>query len=131
MASIAIWFCLALLFLSTEYGDAAVSCESSLRIILPRLFTHCNDPPPCAYGPWSRWFYTGVLKSDSRCDSNKVRQHNRTRTAPASATPACKRQLRPEKQTKYECMCDNSAYQAYILYMYTISIIVGMVHTQS
>ena len=100
MTFLVTWLCLALLMLSTEYGDAAVSCDSRLRFHLPHLFSHCNESSPCAYGPWSEWSYTGVLKNDSRCNSGKVRQHKRARTA---STPACESHLLPESEAEYEC----------------------------
>ena len=96
-----IWLCLSVLILLAGYSAVAISCDSSLRILFPHLFTHCNNPSTCGYGPWGRWFYTGMLKNDSKCDSGKMRQQNRTRTA---STPACESQLQPEKQERYKCM---------------------------
>ena len=67
---------------------------------------------PCAYGPWGSWFPTGEFKNDLRCNSGKVKQINRTRTA---STPACESQLQPENQEKYECMsCADGSWGRWI-----------------
>ena len=103
MASLTIWICALLFILSVEYSDATdkAGCDSILRNLFPHLFTHCPDPLPCAYGPWGRWSYTGVVKNDASCNSKQSQQYNRTRIA---SNITCANQLQPESGIKYECI---------------------------
>ena len=62
------------MILNAEKSSAATAlpCDLSnhLRVAFPHLFGHCHD---CVYGVWSDKRYTGVLKNNTACPSNKIK----------------------------------------------------------
>ena len=105
------------LILTAEKSSAAVRlpCDSPthLKVSFPQLFKHCGG---CVYGVWSEKRYTGVLKTNTTCPTNKARQFNRTRSARGSNCP-------DTVEITYECMyvcCHSNIINNTVLLIYVI-----------
>ena len=76
MKKIALILGLAVIVMNICAVNAALPCDSVLRVLRPNLFPHCSS---CFYNSWSSWARTSSPMINNRCPTKRSFNEVRTR----------------------------------------------------
>ena len=100
MQKITLLLGLAAIVMNVCAVNAALPCDSFLRVVKPELFTHCSS---CLYNSWSRWARTGNPMSNNECPTTRSFKEMRTRK---DSLGKCEVEKEIKTTCKYTQICD-------------------------